>query len=421
MLRSHSCSSSPSSRQSSAFSAKCPTGWLCSVSTSFEPPGLGERLAHERTRPDRKSIAGAQFDRVGGPLARLLAAPTVKLAPYQPPRFDGACGWAAGVPRWVVAGLAQRGLDLVAERTLGELFLASLRLHHEAAIVAAVLRPDEERDQARQDHALEQVVALHGGEHARRVLARENLAAETVAPADERTDALGGQQREAHAPHRDRAVLRPPGAVSPRQPEGRVGDDLRDLHAQLAQHRKGALHVASDRVIVAGPDLIAVDLHPEALFARPRRKQRTVAGSGVEHGQAPQRVDRLLDERRDLRRRVELLQPACVPELRRAEHAARGVQRFVGERSAEQLAALATLDGLCNRNRLRHGRPFARAPPRVGPMPDARHAQRACDNRAGMATRGSRGSAPLSSPSGVRAGGPCRAVAAACGRLLALG
>lgn len=36
--------------------------------------------------------------------------------------------------------------------------------------------------------------------------------------------------------------------------------------------------------------------------------------------------------------------------------------------------------------------PFARAPPRVGPMPDAQHAQRACENRAGMATRGARGS-----------------------------
>ena len=219
----------------------------------LQPPGLCERLAHERTRPDRKSIAGAQFNGVGGPLAGLLAAPAVKLAPDEPPRFDRANGRAGQRAEVVVARLAQRGLDLVAERSLGEFFLGSLRLHHEAAVVAAVLRPDEERDQARQDHALEQVVALHGGEHACRVLARENLAAEAVAPADERSDALGGQQREAHAPHRDRAVLRAPGAVRPRQPEGRVGDDLRDLHAQLAQHRKGALHVAGDRVIVAGP------------------------------------------------------------------------------------------------------------------------------------------------------------------------
>ena len=40
IVRSHSCSSSPSSRQSSALSAKCPTGWLCSVSTSFSRPAL---------------------------------------------------------------------------------------------------------------------------------------------------------------------------------------------------------------------------------------------------------------------------------------------------------------------------------------------------------------------------------------------
>ncbi len=362
----------------------------------LQPPGLCERLAHERTRPDRESIAGAQFNGVGGALAGLLAAPAVKLAPDEPPRFDRACGWAGQRAEVVVARLAQRGLDFVAERSLGEFFLGSLRLHHEAAVVAAVLRPDEERDQTGQDHALEQVVALHGGEHACRVLARENLAAEAVAPADERSDALGGQQREAHAPHRDRAVLRAPGAVGPRQPEGRVGDDLRDLHAQLAQHRKGALHVACDRVIVAGSHLIAVDLHAEALIARPGRKQRAIAGGGVEHGQAPQRVDRLLDERRDLGRRVELLQPAHVTEASGAEHAAGGIERFIRQSTAEQLAALAALGGSCDRNRLRHGRPFARAPPRVGPMPDARHAQRACENRAGMAARGSCGS-PFSS------------------------
>ncbi len=260
----------------------------------------------------------------------------------------------------------------MAERSLGEFFLGSLRLHHQAAVVAAVLRPDEERNQARQDHALEQVVALHGGEHACRVLSREDLAAEAVAPADERSDALGGQQREAHPPHRDRAVLRAPGAVGPRQPEGRVGDDLRDLHAQLAQHRKGTLHVAGDRVIVAGSHLIAVDLHAEALIARPGREQRAIAGGGVERRQAPKRVDRLLDERCDLGRRVELLQPPHVTEAGGGEHAAGGIERFIRQRTAEQLAALAPLDRSCDCNRSRHGPSF-----RNGPTPCEADAARA--------------------------------------------
>ena len=354
----------------------------------LQPPGLCERLAHERARPDRKSIACAQFNRVGRPLAGLLAASTVKLAPDEPPRFDRANVRGGERTEVVVARLAKRSLDFVAERTLGEFFLGSLSLHHHAAVVAAVLRPDEQRDQARQDHTVKQVVALHGGEHARGVLARENLAAEAVTPADERSDTLEGQQRKAHAPHRDRAVLRAPSAVGPRQAEGRVRDDLRDLHAQLAEHRKGALHVAGDRVIVAGPHLIAIDLHAETLITRPRSKQRAIAGSGVEHREAPQWIDGLLDERRDLRRRVELLQPAHVTEASGGEHTAGGIERFIRQSTTEQLAALAALDRSCDRNRSRHGRPFARAPPRVRPMPEARHAQRACDNRAGMATRG---------------------------------
>ena len=65
----------------------------------LQPPGLCERLAHERSGPDRESIAGAQFNGVGGALAGLLAASAVKLAPDEPPRFDRAYGRAENVPR----------------------------------------------------------------------------------------------------------------------------------------------------------------------------------------------------------------------------------------------------------------------------------------------------------------------------------
>jgi hypothetical protein len=73
----------------------------------LEPPGLCERLAYERPRPYRQSIACAWFNGIGGPLAGLLAASTLKLAPDEPPRFDRASlsgGERAGV---VPPGAAQ--------------------------------------------------------------------------------------------------------------------------------------------------------------------------------------------------------------------------------------------------------------------------------------------------------------------------
>ena len=265
-------------------------------------------------------------------------------------------------------------------------FEASASTARPSAGPDSVLRPDEERDQTGQGHALEQVVALHGREHARGVLARQDFPAETVTSADECTNAVWGQQREAHTPHPDRAVLRAPRAVGPSQAERRVGDDPWELHAELAQHRKGALHVALDRLVVPGLDLIAVDLHPEALLTRPRRQQSPIARRGIEHRRAPQRVDHLLDEPGRLGGRVELLQPAQVTTTMSAEDAPGGVQRLVGKSATEELATLAALCRLRDRNQLGHERPFARAPPRAGPMPNAPHAQRACENGAGMAS-----------------------------------
>jgi hypothetical protein len=93
-----------------------------------------------------------------------------------------------------------------------------------------------------------------------------------------------------------------------------------------------------------------------------------------------------------------------IAEAGRAEHAARGIERFIRQRTTEQLATLAALNRTCDHNRLRHKRPLARAPPRVGPMPTRRTPDRACKNGAGMASRGSRG--PRTSrqlrPSGYR-------------------
>ena len=119
-----------------------------------------------------------------------------------------------------------RRFDQRVGEALCEHALAELRtLHGElqqrlSALVAAMLARDEEGDQAGQRHAVEEVFALDGGKDPSGVLARCDLAAEAIAPADERADAAVREQRVAHAPGRHSAVLGAPRGSLHSRPNG---------------------------------------------------------------------------------------------------------------------------------------------------------------------------------------------------------
>ncbi len=138
----------------------------------LQSSGLCERLTDEWSRTDRQPIARAQFDRVGGALAGFLTPAALKLACDEPPRFHRADLRRGERACVVVACVEQRSLDFVAEHELGEFFPGSLSLDEQAAVIVAVLQPDEERDQAWQSRVVEQVLALDSGERARRATAR---------------------------------------------------------------------------------------------------------------------------------------------------------------------------------------------------------------------------------------------------------
>jgi hypothetical protein len=86
-------------------------------------------------------------------------------------------------------------------------------------------------------------------------------------------------------------------------------------------------------------NLILVDLDAEAVLLVERPEQRAVAGGQVEDGDA--RAEDALGQRREFRRRVELLQAllAGAVHLRR-QHARRRGDGLVGQRASDEGATL---------------------------------------------------------------------------------
>jgi hypothetical protein len=140
----------------------------------------------------------------------------------------------------------------------------------------------EERQHARQVDAGEEVVAVHGRVHALGLGVVGDVAGVAVAPADQQPLAalVHESQREAQAQQRGVGALVARWVV-PVQPERRIADHRPGAHAGQAQQRVDTLQIAVHRGVVAGGDLIAVDLHAEAPGTGPGGQQRAVAGGGV--------------------------------------------------------------------------------------------------------------------------------------------